>query len=162
MIIPSKSIVEVISKKPASGTWIKVIRGTIISRRTACLNQDRSAAWPALSKKNYDADPVIGHIKSSPHLRRNYLRGIEADKINALLAGVGYNFRLLLRCLRIFYPWLFAQFSSWLNTIICTPVPLYPCTRCKDGFSSLAKLPHWLSDIKNNGFLTGNYCSFKQ
>lgn len=47
-------------------------------------------------------EPIIGHLKSDHSLGRNFLKGIEGDKINALLAGIGYNFRLLLRWLRLF------------------------------------------------------------
>lgn len=47
-------------------------------------------------------EPIIGHLKSDHSLGRNFLKGIDGDKINALLAGIGYNFRLLLRWLRLF------------------------------------------------------------
>ena len=44
-------------------------------------------------------EPVIGHLKSDGHLGRNYLKGPEGDRINAVLAAAGYNFSLLLRWL---------------------------------------------------------------
>ena len=40
-------------------------------------------------------EPVIGHMKDDGHLGRNFLRGAEGDAINALLAAVGHNLRLL-------------------------------------------------------------------
>jgi len=46
-------------------------------------------------------EPVIGHMKSDGHLGRNFLKGILGDKVNAILAAVGHNFRLLLRWLRL-------------------------------------------------------------
>ena len=42
-------------------------------------------------------EPSIGHMKSDHRLDRNHLTGKEGDRINALLAAVGYNFRKLLR-----------------------------------------------------------------
>ncbi len=38
----------------------------------------------------------IGHLKSDHRMDRNYLKGIEGDRINALLAGIGANTRKLL------------------------------------------------------------------
>jgi IS5 family transposase len=46
-------------------------------------------------------EPVIGHMKSDGHLGRNYLKGRHGDHANAILAAVGYNFRLILKWLRL-------------------------------------------------------------
>jgi len=43
------------------------------------------------------AEPVIGHLKDDHRLRRNYLKGRDGDRINAVLAAAGYNFSLLRR-----------------------------------------------------------------
>ena len=37
-------------------------------------------------------EPIIGHLKADHHLGRNYLKGTQGDKLNALLSGAGYNF----------------------------------------------------------------------
>ena len=58
----------------------------------------------ALKRRNA-IEPLIGHAKSDHHLGRNHLKGILGDQINAILSGVGYNFRAILRWLRFF--WLF-------------------------------------------------------
>ena len=42
-------------------------------------------------------EPVIGHCKSDNRLDRNYLKGAEGDKINAILSACGFNIRKLLR-----------------------------------------------------------------
>lgn len=42
-------------------------------------------------------EPVIGHIKADHRMDRNYLKGREGDRMNALLAACGYNLRKLLR-----------------------------------------------------------------
>src|SRR5690348_2128473 len=41
-------------------------------------------------------EPVIGHLKEDHRMGRNYLAGHADDAANAVLAAVGYNFRLLL------------------------------------------------------------------
>lgn len=41
-------------------------------------------------------EPRIGHMKSDGKLDRNFLKGILGDKCNAILCGVGENFRILL------------------------------------------------------------------
>ncbi len=47
-------------------------------------------------KRRSAIEPVIGHVKSENGMARNRLKGIEGDKINALLSGCGFNFRKLL------------------------------------------------------------------
>src|SRR3982074_1708688 len=44
-------------------------------------------------------EPVIGHAKAEHRMGRNYLKGRDGDRINAVLAAAGYNFSLLLRWL---------------------------------------------------------------
>jgi transposase, IS5 family len=46
-------------------------------------------------------EPVIGHLKSEHRMGRNYLWYRQGDAINAVLAATGYNFRLLIRWLRL-------------------------------------------------------------
>jgi IS5 family transposase len=41
-------------------------------------------------------EPVIGHLKEEHRMGRNYLAGRPGDATNAVLAALGYNFRLLL------------------------------------------------------------------
>ena len=47
-------------------------------------------------------EPVIGHLKSDHRMDRNHLAGRAGDAANAVLAAVGYNFRLLLAWLVAF------------------------------------------------------------
>ena len=51
-------------------------------------------------------ESVISHLKQNHRMNRNYLLGREGDKMNAILAGCGYNLRKLIRAffLFIFYP----------------------------------------------------------
>jgi transposase, IS5 family len=51
-------------------------------------------------KRRAAVEPVIGHIKAEHRMGRNYLKGRDGDRINAVLAAAGYNFGLLLRWLK--------------------------------------------------------------
>ncbi|HXH28080.1 MAG TPA: IS5 family transposase [Candidatus Polarisedimenticolia bacterium] len=42
-------------------------------------------------------EPVIGHVKEDHRMGRNYLKGRDGDRANAVLAAAGYNFSLLIR-----------------------------------------------------------------
>ncbi len=59
----------------------------------------RGQAGPALrkrKKRRSAVEPKIGHMKSDNRMDRNFLKGKEGDRINALLAGIGANIRKLL------------------------------------------------------------------
>jgi IS5 family transposase len=61
-------------------------------------------------KRRSVVEPLIGHLKNEGRLGRNYLHGVAGDKINALMVAAGYNFKLILRWLRL----LFAFILGWL------------------------------------------------
>jgi IS5 family transposase len=42
---------------------------------------------------------VIGHMKQDNRMDRNYLKGTDGDKKNAILAACGFNLRKLLRAI---------------------------------------------------------------
>lgn len=48
-------------------------------------------------KRRCAIEPVIGHCKHHHALGRNFLQGTTGDRINALLAGCGFNLRKLFR-----------------------------------------------------------------
>ena len=48
-------------------------------------------------------EPVIGHLKAEHRMGRNYLAHATGDAINAVLAAAGYNFRLLLKWLKLLW-----------------------------------------------------------
>lgn len=50
-------------------------------------------------KRRAAVEPVIGHVKAEHRMDRNYLKGRDGDRANAVLAAAGYNFSLLLRWL---------------------------------------------------------------
>lgn len=47
-------------------------------------------------KRRSAIEPVIGHMKFSHGLTRNYLKGIVGDTINALMAAIGFNLKQLI------------------------------------------------------------------
>jgi IS5 family transposase len=57
-------------------------------------------------------EPVIGHLKNEHRMGRNHLIGSAGDAINAVLAAVGYNFRLLLRWLALSCAWILATLTA--------------------------------------------------
>ena len=48
-------------------------------------------------KRRVAVEPLIGHLKADHRMERNYLKGVTGDRMNALLAGCGFNIRKLLR-----------------------------------------------------------------
>lgn len=61
-------------------------------------------------------EPVIGHIKAEHRMDRNYLKGRDGDRINAVLAAAGYNFGLLLR-------WLERLLRALRRMLLASPAP---------------------------------------
>jgi IS5 family transposase len=58
-----------------------------------------SAAIKRAFRRRAAVEPTIGHLKGEHRMGRNDLAGSKGDAINAVLAAVGYNFRLMLRWL---------------------------------------------------------------
>jgi IS5 family transposase len=50
-------------------------------------------------KRRSAIEPVIGHTKEDHRMDRNYLKGSDGDKMNAILAACGFNLRKLLRAI---------------------------------------------------------------
>lgn len=42
-------------------------------------------------------EPIIGHLKQDHRMLRNFLKGVIGDKINAIMAGAAFNFKIALR-----------------------------------------------------------------
>jgi len=73
--------------------------------RLQALLQESLAVTPQIKRemrRRSAIEPVIGHAKNEHRMDRNYLAGRNGDANNAILAAVGYNFRRLIRWLRIF------------------------------------------------------------
>ena len=58
-------------------------------------------------KSRSSIEPVIGHMKQEYRLGRNYLGGIEGDKMNPILSASAFNLQKLLRSFAVlFLYWL--------------------------------------------------------
>ena len=78
-------------------------RRPITSSRSITAGQKRRVT-PQIKReirRRAAVEPVIGHLKAEHRMGRNHLAHRTGDAINAVLAAVGYNFRLLLRWLRL-------------------------------------------------------------
>lgn len=64
-------------------------------------------------KRRAAVEPVIGDVKAEHRINRNYLKGREGDRINAVLAAAGYNFSLLLRWLARLWRALIAALAEY-------------------------------------------------
>lgn len=64
-------------------------------------------------KRRAAIEPIIGHAKHDGLMGRNYLLGIMGDKINTILAAVGFNFRQILRFLRLLHAFFLLRLVSW-------------------------------------------------
>jgi IS5 family transposase len=74
-----------------------------------------TAALRREMKRRAAIEPVIGHVKAEHRMDRNYLKGRDGDRINAVLAAAGFNFSLLLR-------WLGQILRALLHVLARPPV----------------------------------------
>ena len=71
-------------------------------------------------KRRSAIEPVIGHMKNENGLRKNRLKGIEGDNLNAVLAGVGFNMRKLLKAVAIFlFQFLYKHIDKIKGALAC-------------------------------------------
>lgn len=73
-------------------------------------------------KRRSAVEPKIGHMKSDNRMGRNFLKGAEGDRINAMLAGIGANLRKLLAA---FWPALFNWAKIYVLNGWMKPQPEY-------------------------------------
>jgi IS5 family transposase len=78
-----------------------------------------TAAIKKKLKRRNAVEPVIGHMKNDGRLRRNFLKGVAGDAINALLCGAGHNLRKILRQLAL----LCARFGISFNQLLACYMP---------------------------------------
>jgi transposase, IS5 family len=68
-------------------------------------------------KRRAAVEPVIGHLKAEHRMDRNYLKGRDGDRANAVLAAAGFNFALLLR-------WLARLLRAFFRLLLLPPFAL--------------------------------------
>ena len=64
-------------------------------------------------KRRAAVEPVIGHLKDGHRMGRNYLAHSQGDAINPILAAVGYNFRLILKWIRLLCLQIWIELSAY-------------------------------------------------
>ncbi|MCK5914420.1 MAG: IS5 family transposase, partial [Desulfuromusa sp.] len=77
-------------------------RGHGVSDTAVFLSGQRRNVTPTIKKelkRRSAIEAVIGHEKTEGRLGWNQLRGLLGDKVNALMAAIGYNLRLILKVL---------------------------------------------------------------
>ncbi|MFZ4405269.1 MAG: IS5 family transposase [Pseudobdellovibrionaceae bacterium] len=96
---------KIIGKCPSNLFMDKGYRGADIGNHTVKVNiagskraKDKSTLKKL--KRRSAIEPIIGHMKFSNRMDRNYLKGISGDKINAVLAGCGRNMRKIIYCIK--------------------------------------------------------------
>jgi IS5 family transposase len=82
----------------------------------------KKSRWDKLWRRRRSAvEPMIGHAKHDNRMNRNYLKGSEGDKMNAVLAACGYNLRKLYRA--FLWPQIWAVLKL-LYQMFASPVHL--------------------------------------
>lgn len=72
------------------------------------ISKTLSRSMRRMLRRRAAIEPVISHLKSDCRMDRNHLKGVEGDRINAILSGAGYNLRKLLR-------WIVFVLIRWLT-----------------------------------------------
>src|SRR6267154_372875 len=76
-------------------------RGTKVNSHTSKQKRRVTPAIKREMRRRSAVEPVIGHLKDEHRMGRNYLAHRNGDLNNAILAAAGYNFRRLIKWLRI-------------------------------------------------------------
>jgi prevent-host-death family protein len=71
---------------------------------------------PEPQSRQEEIDRAIADLEEFGKLSRDYLKGRDGDRINAVLAAAGYNFGLLLR-------WLERLLRALMQTLLAIPAP---------------------------------------
>jgi len=74
-----------------------------------CGKKTKDTSLKKAMKRRSSIEPIIGHTKADNRMDRNYLKGQEGDRVNAILAGSGRNLR---KWLAVF---LFVLFGFRIN-----------------------------------------------
>jgi len=93
-------------------------RGHGVTDTAVFLSGQRRNVTPTIKKelkRRSAIEAVIGHEKTEGRLGWNQLRGLLGDKVNALMAAIGYNLRLILKVLRFLCQIFKELFADLMN-----------------------------------------------
>ncbi len=83
-----------------------------LPEKNVYLSGRRNRAIRRWLKRRTAIEPIIGHMKADHRMDRNFLAGRVGDRMNAILAGCGFNLRKLLRSFFAFiFGWLLDHLS---------------------------------------------------
>lgn len=121
---------KMLGKRPEKVIVDEGYRGATMCGTTAIIRPHQLRAKPEIAQKQgvskrrakhwfnrrASIEPRIGHLKSDFRLNRNFLKGIEGDAINAMMAAAASNFRIFIRDLlfAIFHRFSFLLFQGRL------------------------------------------------
>lgn len=112
--------------KPQEAYCDKGYRGVrkLIDGIKVCLTKGKKKSftrteWKWLKRRSA-IEPIFSHLKSDNRMERNYLKGKEGDRINAILSGCGFNMRKLIRA----FLFLLLKRLSWNKNINKYPIHL--------------------------------------
>ena len=63
-------------------------------------------------------EPIIGHLKQDHRVASNYLKGKTGDKINFIMAACGFNYKKLMKKLRVNALWLYTKWVVNLRRLV--------------------------------------------
>ena len=63
-------------------------------------------------------EPIIGHLKQDHRVASNYLKGKTGDKINFIMAACGFNYKKLMKKLRVNALWLYTKWVVKLRRLV--------------------------------------------
>lgn len=101
-----KKAEEIARTKITEGFVDKGYRGHGVTDTAIYISGQRRGITQAIKKRlkrRSAIEPHIGHMKTEGKLKRNYLKGIVGDSLNALLCAIGHNLRLILNNLLSFF-----------------------------------------------------------
>ena len=84
------------------------------------LSGQKRGVTPAIKRelrRRAAVEPVIGHLKAEHRMGCNYLAHRRGDAANAVLAAAGYNFRRLIRWLRLLLRQILSALTAGLQTV---------------------------------------------
>ena len=93
-------------------------RGHGITDTAVFLSGQRRNVTPTIKKelkRRSAIEAVIGHEKTEGRLGWNQLRGLLGDKVNALMAAIGYNLRLILKAISFLVQIIKELFADLMN-----------------------------------------------
>ena len=77
---------------------------------------------------------MIGYFKAEHRMGRNYLAKPAGDAVNAVLAAVGYNFRLLLAWLAVLLRWFLLALLGRTGSASSSILTVYVGHATRSGF----------------------------